>query len=173
MHLCSLFCLPVSLSACRQSLSDWTKVGASIVSVRPISVIRFWISEGLTQAESLNLKGWNSHAHRELPGNPESTNLSRDNLSREIGRTGCCREGFTCPGTGVRLPGSESGGDAEERFYAPPPPGNNFWDCKCARIETTASIHHPLWVVVMLVYKIVFSPRKDAASRSLPAKGQT
>ena len=31
-------------------------------------------------------KGWNSHVHRELPGNVESTNLSRDNLSREIRR---------------------------------------------------------------------------------------
>ena len=32
--------------------------------------------------------GWNSHVRREFPGNVESTNLSRDNLSREIGRTG-------------------------------------------------------------------------------------
>ena len=31
-------------------------------------------------------KGWNSQAHREFPGNVESTNLSRDNISREIGR---------------------------------------------------------------------------------------
>ena len=31
-----------------------------------------------------NLKGWNSHVHRELPIHFESTNLSRDNLSREI-----------------------------------------------------------------------------------------
>ena len=28
---------------------------------------------------------WNSHIHREFPANPESTNLSRDNLSRETG----------------------------------------------------------------------------------------
>ena len=40
----------------------------------------------------------------------------------------------------------------EERFYTPPPPGNNLRDCKCARIETKVSIHHPLWVVV--VYRI-------------------
>ena len=33
------------------------------------------------------LRGWNSQAHREFSGNVESTNLSRDNLSREIGRT--------------------------------------------------------------------------------------
>ena len=31
----------------------------------------------------------------------------------------------------------------EDRFYTPPPPGGNFWDCDCARIETTASIHQP------------------------------
>ena len=35
---------------------------------------------------NLNLKGWNSDGHRELPRSFESTNLSRDNLSREIGR---------------------------------------------------------------------------------------
>ena len=42
----------------------------------------------------------------------------------------------------------------EERFYTPPPPppGNDFWDCRCAIIQTKASIHHPLWVVV--TYKI-------------------
>ena len=31
-------------------------------------------------------KGWNPQAHRELPGKFESSNLSRDNVSREIGR---------------------------------------------------------------------------------------
>ena len=31
----------------------------------------------------------------------------------------------------------------EERFYIPPPPGSNFRDYKCARIETKASVHHP------------------------------
>ena len=30
--------------------------------------------------------GWNSHVHRELPGKLESSNLSREILSREIGR---------------------------------------------------------------------------------------
>ena len=33
------------------------------------------------------LKVWNSHVHRAFPGNVESTTLSRDNLSREIGRS--------------------------------------------------------------------------------------
>ena len=32
-------------------------------------------------------KGWNSNVSREFPRKFESTNLSRDNLSREIGRT--------------------------------------------------------------------------------------
>ena len=31
---------------------------------------------------------WNSHVHREFPGNRESTDLSRGNISREIGRMG-------------------------------------------------------------------------------------
>ena len=34
----------------------------------------------------MNSKGWNSQAHREFPGKFESSNLSRDDLSREIGR---------------------------------------------------------------------------------------
>ena len=44
----------------------------------------------------------------------------------------------------------------EERFYTPPPPGNHFRDCKRARIKTEASVHHSLWVVVVVVvvYKI-------------------
>ena len=40
----------------------------------------------MTQAES-NFKGWNYHVHREFPGYSESTNLSRYNLSREIGHS--------------------------------------------------------------------------------------
>ena len=36
-------------------------------------------------------------------------------------------------------------------YYTPPPPGSDFTDCKCARIETKASIHYPLWVVVVVV----------------------
>ena len=40
----------------------------------------------------------------------------------------------------------------EERFCTPRPPGGNFSDCDCARIEAKASIHHPLfWVVVVVV----------------------
>ena len=42
-------------------------------------------------------------------------------------------------------------GYREEGLYTPPPPGNHFRDCKCAGIETTTSIHHPLWVVVVVV----------------------
>ena len=36
---------------------------------------------------SLNHKGWNFQARKEFPGKFESSNLSRDNLSTEIGRT--------------------------------------------------------------------------------------
>ena len=40
------------------------------------------------QGFSINdiLKGWNSQAHREFPGKFKSSNVSRDNVSREIGR---------------------------------------------------------------------------------------
>ena len=37
----------------------------------------------------------------------------------------------------------------EGTVYTPPPPGSDFRDCDCARIETKASIHHPLWLVVV------------------------
>ena len=37
------------------------------------------------------MNGWNSQARREFPGKFESTNPSRDTISREIGRTGCER----------------------------------------------------------------------------------
>ena len=44
---------------------------------------------GFDSSGILIFKGWNSHVHREFPGSSESTNLStsRDNLSRELGRT--------------------------------------------------------------------------------------
>ena len=35
---------------------------------------------------NLNLKGWNSQAYRGFPGKFDSSNVSRDNVSREIGR---------------------------------------------------------------------------------------
>ena len=66
----------------------------------------------------------------------------------------------------------------EERFYyTPPPPGNHLRDCNCARIETKASIHHPLWVVVVVVYKIVLpmtsivsTTPMDTSTMRCPAK---
>ena len=37
--------------------------------------------------QNLDFEWWNSHVHREFLGKFESTHLSRDNLSRQIGRT--------------------------------------------------------------------------------------
>ena len=54
--------------------------------VRPVSVLRFWIFQRVRLEQNLNFEGWSSHVHGEFPGKFESTNLSRDNLSREIGR---------------------------------------------------------------------------------------
>ena len=42
---------------------------------------RVWLKQ------NLNFKGWSSHVHRGFPGSFESSYLSKDNLSREIGRT--------------------------------------------------------------------------------------
>ena len=44
--------------------------------------------EGPEHLRNLKFKGWNSHVHREFPRISESTNPSRDNLGREIGRIG-------------------------------------------------------------------------------------
>ena len=41
---------------------------------------------GLASKQNLDSKGWNYHVDRGFPGKVVSTNLSRDNLSREIGR---------------------------------------------------------------------------------------
>ena len=38
----------------------------------------------------LVLRGWNPPVHRGFPGKFESSNLSRENVSREIGRTKIC-----------------------------------------------------------------------------------
>ena len=61
------------------------------VVIRPISELRFWISEGVDSSIILVLKGWNSHVQRECPRHFESRNLSRGNLSRVIGRTSWMR----------------------------------------------------------------------------------
>ena len=36
---------------------------------------------------NLKFEGWNFQAHRELPGKSESSNVSRDDVIREIGRS--------------------------------------------------------------------------------------
>ena len=59
--------------------------------IRPISLLTLWISQGLTQAR-LDFKGWNSQAHRGFPGKFESSNVSRLNVSRRIGRKGVPRK---------------------------------------------------------------------------------
>ena len=51
----------------------------------------------------LSLKGWNYQAHRDLPGKFESTNLSRRNVRREIGRsTGGATTRVAASGTAMR-----------------------------------------------------------------------
>ena len=52
----------------------------------------YWDSgiQGVLLKHHLNFKGWNSHVHREFSGKSESSNLSRDNVSREIGRSSQC-----------------------------------------------------------------------------------
>ena len=93
--------------------------------------------------------------------------LGRAKTSRLASRAWSpCQEEFQASNTGVR---PEPGPNKPipwwrvrlriERFYTPPSPGSDLWDCSCARIETEASIQRPLWVVVV-VYRIGF-PRYD------------
>ena len=65
--------------------------------LRLISILRFWISE-VWLKQNLNLKGWDSHVHREFPGKPESSNLSMDIIiSRAIGRSCAANRGERVP----------------------------------------------------------------------------
>ena len=52
----------------------------------PTNIVDF---RGFDSSIILILKGWNSQAHRGFPGKLESSNVSRDNVSREIGRIYC------------------------------------------------------------------------------------
>ena len=74
-HMCSNTCLRACAFSLEERLSRCARA-------RPISVLRFWISEVLTQAESLfswvELPG----PQRKSPGKFESTNLGREILSR-------------------------------------------------------------------------------------------
>ena len=72
-----------------------TSTGArgKVQGLRPISVPRFWGLQRAWLMQSLEFEGWNPQARREVPENVESTNLGRDNLSREIGRSGVAVSG--------------------------------------------------------------------------------
>ena len=90
--------------------------------VRPISVLIFWMSRGfdsgrilISRAGILMSMGGDSHVHGELPGNVESTNLSRDNLSREIGRT---FPKNLCGTAECTIPVAESGPGLSRAFWS-------------------------------------------------------
>ena len=51
-----------------------------IITITTISIMIILLSM------KINTKGWNSQAPRGFPGKFESSNVSRDNISREIGR---------------------------------------------------------------------------------------
>ena len=52
----------------------------------PTNIVDFSGFQRVLLEHNLNLKGWNSHVRREFPGKFESSNVNRDNVSREIGR---------------------------------------------------------------------------------------
>ena len=59
--------------------------------VRPIPILTLWISEGLTQTQfsfkGVEFPGPKEGFPRDFPGTFDSSNVSRDNGSRRIGRT--------------------------------------------------------------------------------------
>ena len=64
--------------------AEWFASGQVTANLRT-KILDF---RGFDSSRILSFKGWNSHIHGEFPGSFESTNLSRDNLSRESGRSG-------------------------------------------------------------------------------------
>ena len=65
-----------------------TPSGGAQTVLSPTANLRTEIldSRGFDSSRILTFKGWNSHVHREFTGSFESTNLCRDNLSRETGQ---------------------------------------------------------------------------------------
>ena len=64
----------------------------------------------------ISFQGWISHVHGEFAGKFESSNLSRDNLSREVGRT-TYRSGDGTPEALTNRParpGAVSGGRVQD-----------------------------------------------------------
>ena len=83
---------------------------------------------GFDSSRVLILKGWTSHVHRELSGNFESKNLSRDNPSRGIGRMG--------QKTATENPLEDAARNLLEKAAAENPqwlPGRRFLVCNLSR----------------------------------------
>ena len=79
-----LICVCIADSSCIVSLQPQGPIAKHTADLR-IKMLDF---RGFASSRIFSFRGWNSHAQKEFPGNFESNNLSRDNLSREIGRTG-------------------------------------------------------------------------------------
>ena len=66
---------------------------------RPFLRTKILACRGSDSSRMFNSKGWNSQAHRKFPGKFESSKLSRDYPSREIGRTSSGATLETTPAT--------------------------------------------------------------------------
>ena len=107
--------------------------------LRPISVLRFWISEGLTQAESENW-GAEFSCPWGTSHNSESANLSRDNLSREIGRTS--DSGRTC----------EASRDDPKDEPVAGPSGRPIWICLPPRASCPLYIYIYIYIYTLCLF---------------------
>ena len=93
----------ICISPCFLGVSSWVWslffviYGRCVnVMVQSISVLRFLISEGLTQAY-YRFQAWNAHVRRERPGNWESTSLSSVMiLVGRLGRMMFCSRHAVC-----------------------------------------------------------------------------
>ena len=61
------------------------RIGSTTANL-PNQIVDF---RGFALEHNLTIEGWDSQAHREFPGELEASNVSRDSVSRELGRTPC------------------------------------------------------------------------------------
>ena len=87
--------MPVSVNKTHVMTGQMRQMGGCLARNAPCvdwrqfvtpNLLALWIQR-VWLKHNLNSKGWNYHVHRGFPGKFEPSNLSRDNVSRRIGRT--------------------------------------------------------------------------------------
>ena len=102
---------------------------------------------------NINSKGWNSHVHRGFPGKFESSNLSRDNVSREIGRVMSCLASLALPLPQLLSPHLTSPRLAAGHSYGETSIISSY-SCLCAMFMSSINCYH---LFVLSLYVILVS----------------